>query len=285
MARRYKKAVKEIAPLESLPAIDADPRPTLSPYATHHVDVYFGNTREAFKVPEILLNKCSNLPRTRGIYDRELRFEQISVDVGHILIHFLFTDVYQCLKPQGSTIPEMQIAEFTNCVQAYAVAQMYNLPSLAEQAQKEIRRLGHSITVSNVLAALNTAYPSGTTDMFLSGYLRSRVKALFADPVAMGAMTSTPDDEDRPKSIVEILFETMVKLRLEEDREGCDEQDESEMTGPEVCDITKHPHDEGLDGNFKKPKFSPVLEEPCAETECPPEPCAEPAWVEISDQD
>lgn len=198
----------------------------------------------------------------------------------------------------------MQIAEFTNCVQAYAVAQMYNLPSLAEQAQKEIRRLGDSVTLSNVLAVLNTAYPNGTTDMFLSGYLRSRMKALFADHIAMGAMTSTPDDEDRPKSIVEILFETMVKLRLEEDREGCDEQgvvhgheggigicgadstDESEgLTGPEVRDITEHPHDEGLDGNFEELKFSPVLEEPCAETECPPEPCAEPAWVEISDQD
>ncbi|KAK7937600.1 uncharacterized protein PG986_014468 [Apiospora aurea] len=224
MARRYKKAAKGTAPPESLPAVDADSRPTFSPYATHHVNVYFGKTCEAFKVPKALLNKCPNLPPTSGLYVSERRFEHISVDVGHILIHFLFTDVYQCLKPQGSTMHEMQIAEFTHCVQAYSVAQMYNLPSLAEQAEKEIRRLGDSITMSKVLAVLNTAYPNGITDMFLSGYLRSRMKALFADRVAMEALTNTLDDNGQPKSIVEILFETMVKLQLEDGREECDEQ-------------------------------------------------------------
>lgn len=119
---------------------------------------------------------------------------------------------------------EMQIAEFTHCVHAYSVAQMYNLPSLAEQAEKEIRRLGDSIAMSKVLAVLNTAYPNGTTDMFLSGYLRSRIKALFADHIAMEALTDTLDDDEQPKSIVEILFETMVKLQLKDYREECDEQ-------------------------------------------------------------
>ena len=38
----------------------------------------------------------------------------------------------------------------------------------------------------NVLAALNTVYPNETTGMFLSSYLRSRMKALFGIEIHVG---------------------------------------------------------------------------------------------------
>lgn len=147
------------------------------------------------------------------------------MNVGHILIHFLFTDKYQCLKPQGSTLREMQVAEFTACIQAYSAAQMYDLSSLANQAQKEIRRLGDSINVPDLLAILITAYPNGRTDdVFLSGYLETRMKTLFADRVSMRAITSNSGDVSRAKSIAEILFESTVKLRLEDIEQEYDER-------------------------------------------------------------
>lgn len=281
-----KKCKGEAQP-EPVPAVDDDPRPTSSPYTTPIVNVCFGNTHEAFKVPKALLNKCSNLP-PHGTYSNEYRFEYIPKNVGHILIHFLFTDTYQSLKPQGSTLCEMQATEFTTCVQAYSVAQAHELPSLAELAQREIWRLSESVDMPTVLAALSTAYPNGIVDdVFLSGYLKSRMETLFADRVAMRAVTSTPDDVSRAKSIAELLFESTVKLRLEGIEQEYDERDEFKgMASPEARDCPEYPHDEELDENREEPVSSPVLEEPCpTEPVWPPEPPAEAEWVGASDQD
>lgn len=67
-----------------------------------------------------------------------------------------------------------------------------------------------------VLVALITAFPNGSTsDVFLSGYLEYRMKTLFTDRGAMRTITSTPEDDSRMESVAEILFKTMVKLRLE----------------------------------------------------------------------
>ncbi|KAK8019160.1 hypothetical protein PG990_004298 [Apiospora arundinis] len=285
--KRKSNKCKGAAQPEPVPAVDDDPRPTSSPYTTPIVNVCFGNTHEVFKVPKALLDKCSNLP-SRGTYSNEYRFECIPKNVGHILIHFLFTDTYQSLKPQGSTLCEMQATEFATCVQAYSVAQTHELPSLAKLAQREIWRLSESVDMSTVLAALSTAYPNGIVDdVFLSGYLKSRMETLFADRVAMRAVTSTPDDVSRAKSIAELLFESTVKLRLEDTEQEYDERDEvRETASPEARDCPEYPHDEELDENRGETVFSPVLEEPCpAEAVWPSGPPAEPEWVGASDQD
>ncbi|KAK7972405.1 hypothetical protein PG988_006539 [Apiospora saccharicola] len=224
----------------------------------------------------------------RPTYSSEYRFEHIPKNVGHILIHFLFTDTYQSLKPQGSTLCEMQATEFTTCVQAYSVAQAHKLPSLAVQAQREIWRLSESINMSTVLAALSTAYPNGIIDdVFLSDYLKCRMETLFADRVAMRTITSTSDDVSRAKSIAEVLFESTVKLRLEDVEWEYGERDGFKgMASPEARGFSEHAHDKELDENLEEPIASPVLEEPCAaEVVWPPEPPTEAEWVGASDQD
>lgn len=141
------------------------------------------------------------------------------MDVGHILVHYLFTNTYQCLRPKGSTACEMQAAEFTNCVHAYSVAQTYNLPFLAERAETEMKRIGEVLPMFTVLTALLKAYPNPSTDdAFLSGYMKSRMKILFADLTAMRAISLT-EAGSHTRSIAELLFTTMITLRLEEVKE------------------------------------------------------------------
>lgn len=73
-----------------------------------------------------------------------------------------------------------------------------------------------------VLAALQKAYPTlSPNDIFLSSYMESKLKTVFADSTTMRA-TRLVEDDNQSTSIAEILFRNMVKLRLEELKEGHD---------------------------------------------------------------
>ncbi|KAK8007280.1 hypothetical protein PG989_001270 [Apiospora arundinis] len=103
----------------------------------------------------------------------------------------------------------------------------------------------------------------------------------------MRTITSTPEDDSRMESVAEILFKTMVKLRLEGNGGEHNEQDEPErMASPEAYDIPEESPDELLDENMKEPNSSPVLEGSCtSDPAYPPETCVEPEWVDASEQD
>ncbi|KAK6080505.1 hypothetical protein SCUP515_03524 [Seiridium cupressi] len=203
--------------LESLEDRMTDPRPTESPYTSDNVDVVFGKRATPFRVPKALLQKCSNLP---DLVSDTLRLENIPEKAGHVLIHHLYTRTFQCLAPQGITDRERHSDEFVTCIEAYKAALHYNLATLAEQSQGEIERLGEALTVPEILALLTKAYPNpDAEDVWISNYLKTRMSALFADNLAMKEATSRYGCSTR--SIAEILFDNMLRLRLDEAAPQC----------------------------------------------------------------
>ncbi|KAF5019961.1 hypothetical protein F66182_8020 [Fusarium sp. NRRL 66182] len=99
------------------------------------------------RISRSILKKCPKLAsrlegpfffsKPRGTID----IEDISYDTGHIVIHFLITGKYQCLKPKGDTDDERNISQLATAFRTYATAVDLDLELLQDLAEGEIQQL------------------------------------------------------------------------------------------------------------------------------------------------
>ncbi|KAH9991680.1 hypothetical protein F4779DRAFT_632010 [Xylariaceae sp. FL0662B] len=192
-------------------AEEVDTRFESSPYAASSIGVYFGNEVTPLHIPIPLLCKSLKLSSLSRWGDT-LRLGKVSPDAGHVLIHYLFTDNYQSLKPKGSSPHEKLVAEFTTAVKAYAAARLYELLSLEELSKREIERLGEKLSFPLVLDLVQDAYPDPSADdAWLDSYLKSGLKYLFQDPVALQEYSSL-NTRRTTMSISDILIKNLLEL-------------------------------------------------------------------------
>lgn len=190
-------------------AKEVDTRLELSPYAASSVNLHLkdGTT---FTIPSPLLRKCPKLPSPPP-FSQTIRLE-ITRDIGHILVHYLFTDTYQCLRPKGSSPYGKLAAEFTTSVRVYALAREYALPSLEELAKREIERLGNGLRFPMVLDLVQSAYPDPSADdAWFSSYLKSGLKSLFQNPPELSDC-GIPNAGRKTLSVSDLLFKNLVEL-------------------------------------------------------------------------
>lgn len=148
----------------------------------------------SLKVPTIVLEKYPQLsPQVDGWgTGTSLNF---SGEVGHVVVHYLFTGTYQCLQPRGNDPQEKHISELTEGFKVYITARDYKLTGLEELAKGEIKRLEAGLFAHQILAAMQNACPVFTTDHpWLCDYLKSRVRSAFSDPMKeLAALDSTKE--------------------------------------------------------------------------------------------
>ncbi|PNP56870.1 hypothetical protein THARTR1_03105 [Trichoderma harzianum] len=135
-------------------------------------------------------------------------------EVAHVVVHYLFTDTYQCLRPKGSSLNEKLIAEFLTSIRVYVVARDYKLPLLEELAQAEITRLGSGFRIPLVFDLVQEAYPHPSLDdTWLRQYLKSRLSILFTDPKEL--LEWDPAIEPKTTTISDILLKNILELLRE----------------------------------------------------------------------
>ncbi len=155
---------------------------SLSPYASPLITtLYFGDGPQLI-VPALLINKIPMLSH-RIRRDMTLHLEDIPGDVGHVLVHYFYTGMYQSLKPKGLIPHEKTVAEFTTSVRVYTLAQDYKLSNLRELAKGEMERLGHEMHVTQIHDVMRTVRPVvRVDDKWLHDYLKSLARRLIDDP-------------------------------------------------------------------------------------------------------
>ncbi len=186
-----------------------------SPYAASSVKL-FCQDRVPLIVPSSLLRKIPKLDSSSTWSNQHSRhLESISQDVGHVIVHHLYTDTYQSLRPKGSSPHEKLVSEFTTSVRVYAAARSYELQSLEELAKTEIERLGDRLHFSVVLNLMQSAYPNPNADyIWLSGYLKSRLKTLCENPAELLQCEFLNTDTET-LSISDILLRNLLDLLRE----------------------------------------------------------------------
>ncbi|KAI1172552.1 hypothetical protein F4777DRAFT_581785 [Nemania sp. FL0916] len=168
-----------------------DTRPESSPYASPLITLHFADG-PPLTVPVRLIDKSPKLSLDCG-YDMTLRLAHIPGDAGHVLVHYLFTGTYECLKPRGSSCYEKDAAEFATGARVYAIARDCGLPGLESIARSEMERLGYRLRVTHIIDVLKDALPSPSVDdMWLKNFLQSLVRSFITTPPASpGSLTGS----------------------------------------------------------------------------------------------
>ncbi|KAI1074995.1 hypothetical protein F5B20DRAFT_417150 [Whalleya microplaca] len=186
-----------------------DPRPESSPYTAPYTTLYFGDG-PPLSVPVALIDRHPTLSfRRRGM---SLNLEDIPGDSGHIIVHYLFTGTYQCLKPKGSSPSEKRASEFATSVRMYTILQDYELPALKELVRGEMKRLGRGLPVTQLFNVMTDAHAAPKADdIWLRDYIKSLVEPLFEDPhtsLEDGALESPSQNS----SLASVLLGAMIAL-------------------------------------------------------------------------
>ncbi|KAI1464044.1 uncharacterized protein F4812DRAFT_444327 [Daldinia caldariorum] len=155
-----------------------DSRPESSPYAGPHTTLRCADGLP-FSVPTSLVNKFFwlNLPGLTHY------FINVPSDCGHVIVHYLFTGTYQCLKPEGASQQDRDIAEFTTCARVYKIAGDYLLFGLRNLTRDEMERLARRLQVTQLLDVMKDVHPTiKDTDIWLRHFLKSLVERLIDNP-------------------------------------------------------------------------------------------------------
>ncbi|EXM14611.1 hypothetical protein FOTG_17000 [Fusarium oxysporum f. sp. vasinfectum 25433] len=197
--------------------IKKDSRPEHSPYASQVCAVYFqGNG--PLHIPHALLHQSVELASrsaATGCFSsssRDLHLNDIDYNTGHVLIHFMATGRYQCLKPQGETIMISYASEFTTALRVYAAAQSFQLPSLRDLARREIIALGDRLSLPSVVDIMEESSLSLSTLPGIAAYVESRILA-FAENITYPTSEKVLSEIGTPNTLSMVLLKTILLLQ------------------------------------------------------------------------
>ncbi|KAF5675430.1 hypothetical protein FCIRC_7414 [Fusarium circinatum] len=169
-------------------------------------------------IPRTILKKCPKLTARldkKHIFSKPLDtvdIEEYPFSVGHIIIHYLITDKYQCLKPEGETEDERNCSELGTAFQAHAAAVDLELPCLQLLASSEMRRLEGKLSFVLIAQTLN--------DIRLSLDLYPAITANFVSHVIR--LSASPLNEcreemirqlDVPENVAMVLVQCFLRFK------------------------------------------------------------------------
>ena len=193
----------------------------LSLYTSPSVTLHFGPTHQIYHLPEVLLQRLENIP-SRDRWTNEIHLVDVDASIGHVLIHFLHTGVYQTLNDEDSEDAEnthktLVRNEFQTAVLALEAAKKYSVPGLQELAQIELERRGKEMCLRDAMRAIREEFIAGRPDehAWLRDFVSKKVRGTFEqDP----HMLSAPDFFENIESptLTQLLAQVIVGLYSEE---------------------------------------------------------------------
>ncbi|KAF5544009.1 hypothetical protein FPHYL_11116 [Fusarium phyllophilum] len=171
----------------------SDAGPTRSPYASGICAVYFSEEGPLY-VPCSLLSE--EMKEAADFQDddsahplAELWLDDITLDVGHVIIHYLVTGTYQYLQQQEEeeNYEKGISAEFAIAIRVYvATNDSLPLPALREMARREILHVGDWISLPALIKVMEEAAMSFKAYPGIATYVESRLLSFSATPANFG---------------------------------------------------------------------------------------------------
>ncbi|CAN9306247.1 unnamed protein product [Alternaria alternata] len=254
MAKKTKRATKA--------ASVRPPRPVTSPYTSPTVALHFGPTLQEYHLPDILLQQLENIP-SRDPRTGKIHLADVDASIGHVLIHFLHTGVYQTLNNEAvgnieNTQQDIVLSEFQTALLTLEAAKKYGVPGLQNLAQIELERRGEDMCLLDAVRVIREDFlvgPSGE-HAWLRDYVSMKVRLAFEhDPSAVLA-TDFFDSIESPtltklvaQITVGLLSEEIDKLRKEKTATGLiSAPGHDELQGPCSPDIADLPSKRASEG-------------------------------------
>jgi hypothetical protein len=104
----------------------------------------------------------------------------VDEDIGHTLVHYLFTGAYQTLKSQGVSGPPDSTTEYRRGILVYCTARLHGLDSLADHAMRYISLFGRELSVFQILDIASDIFPKLLVDeIWFPDHLKTMIEAAF----------------------------------------------------------------------------------------------------------
>jgi hypothetical protein len=162
-----------------------------------------------------------NIPG-RDPWTGEIYLADVDASIGHVLIHFLHTGVYQTLNDEAVTDTENEHQnivsdQFQTAVLALQAAKKYGVPGLQDLAQIELERRGEDMCLRDAVRAIREEFIGGPSDehVWLRDFISMKVRWAFEhDPSAV----VTPDffDSIGSPTLTKLVAQVVVGLYSEE---------------------------------------------------------------------
>ncbi|KAL2835853.1 hypothetical protein BJY01DRAFT_252294 [Aspergillus pseudoustus] len=235
-------------------------QPDTSPYEYPIAGVVIGTKR--YGIPVYYLK---SIPRVKRQLDwsPEVVLDDVEEDIGHTVIHFLYTGRYETLD-SGHHLA----AEYRRGAQAYKAARRYDLFGLEAAARQQIEYFGPHVQLQTILETAREVLPDLPADeTWFKNYLKEYFASSFAESRdffrqeefvnAIGQ--STAFDKTIRRFTVDILFARISELEATI-------AEQAPATEPEPAPEPEQDLDPAL--------FS----EPLSDSEALPEPAPEPEY-------
>jgi hypothetical protein len=193
----------------------------LSVYTSPSVTLQFGPSHQIYYLPEVLLHRLENMP-SRDPWTHEIHLIDVDASIGHVLIHFLHTGVYQTLNDEDVEDTEnsdktLVRNEFQTAVLALEAAKKYSVPGLQQLAQIELERRGKEMCLRDTVRAIREESIAGPPDehAWLRDFVSKKARWTFEQDLPM---LSAPDFFENIESptLTRLLAQVVVGLYSEE---------------------------------------------------------------------
>jgi hypothetical protein len=139
-----------------------------SPYTQAPVKVYIGTDKILHFLPKHLV------PHS-WVQNAELYFPSLDAEIGHTLVHFIFTGMYATLYIHA----ESPVVHLRRALRVYIAARSYVLPELQQLALRDIKRHAEKMDLSDIIEAIRDDFKETPLESDFHAYLITKMIVVF----------------------------------------------------------------------------------------------------------
>jgi hypothetical protein len=134
-------------------------------------------------------------------------------DIGHTLVHYLYTGTYQTLKLQGVSDLSDSTTEYRRACLVYCTARLYELDSLAEHAVQNMKLFEKGLSIFQILKIARDVYPKLLGDeIWFPKYLKTKIEIAFEADITIFAQEQFLNHFGEAASFNKVLVEIIVGI-------------------------------------------------------------------------
>lgn len=146
---------------------------------------------------------------------KHVHLKDISLHTGHVIIHYLVTNTYQCLKPREEAMETRNTWEFFIATRVYKAAGALSLNQLRELAREEMVRLGDKLELSTLIKVLDLSISSLKDLPGITTYIESRLLSFYKESPS-GTASRLLRDIGIPDTLSKVLLRSIVLMKASE---------------------------------------------------------------------
>jgi hypothetical protein len=140
-----------------------------------------------YSVPRIYANQSpewrfptTSFDRFNQFTNQTVNLHNVDEDIGHTLVHYLYTGIYQTLKLHDVSDGSNRTTEYRRAGLVYCAARLYGLDRLAEHAIQNMELFEKGLSAFHIWDIARELYPKLRADeIWFPTYLKIKIGAAF----------------------------------------------------------------------------------------------------------